>query len=95
MRFESDNTGFALATLAAMLFLATPVSAVGSDRPIGSDKAPGRCVGVNACKGQSSCRSARNSCKGQNACKGRGFVELTKEQCDQVGGSFEPGEKKS
>jgi hypothetical protein len=89
MGFGTDNTGSALATLAATLFLATPISSVGSDKAIG------HCVGVNACKGQSSCKSAKNSCKGQNACKGRGFVELTKEQCDQVGGSFEPSEKKS
>ncbi len=89
MRFKTDSTGAALATLAATLFLATPIGSVGSD------KAMGHCVGVNACKGQSSCKSAKNSCKGQNACKGRGFVELTKEQCDQVGGSFEPKENKS
>jgi hypothetical protein len=40
------------------------------------------CFGVNTCKGESACKSARNDCKGQNACKGRGFVELTKKDCD-------------
>jgi uncharacterized membrane protein len=89
MRPESNTTGTALATLAAALFLAAPVSAAEADR------ATGHCVGVNACKGQSSCKGPKNSCQGRNSCKGQGFVELTKPQCDQVGGSFEPVEKKS
>jgi hypothetical protein len=76
--------GPALAALAAALFLAAPATTVAADQ------ATGHCMGVNACKGRSSCRSARNSCEGHNACKGQGFVELTRQQCDQVGGSFEP-----
>ena len=88
MRVATDARGSALAAVAATLFLASPIGSLAAEQALG------RCVGVNACKGQSSCRSAKNSCKGQNACKGRGFVELTKQQCDQVGGSFEPAEKK-
>ena len=37
---------------------------------------------MNSCKGQSACKSANNACKGQNSCKGKGFVEMTKAECD-------------
>jgi hypothetical protein len=79
--------GSALAALAAALFLAAPGGAVAADQ------VTGHCMGVNACKGHSSCSSAHNSCEGHNACKGQGFVELTRQQCDQVGGTFEPAPK--
>ncbi len=84
MRFRAADGGYVLAALAAALFLSAPTSTVAADQ------AKGRCMGVNACKGHSSCRSAHNSCEGRNACKGQGFVELTRQQCEQVGGSFEP-----
>jgi hypothetical protein len=47
----------------------------------------GHCVGANACKGQSACKSASNACKGQNACKGKGFLEMTKADCDKHAGA--------
>ena len=50
-----------------------------------------KCTGSNACKGQSSCKGASNACKGQNACKGKGFMEMTKAECDAAKGTFEPG----
>lgn len=84
MRTVTRTTGCALAIAAATVFLAAPAAMAGS-----TDKAVGHCVGANACKGHSSCKTANNACKGQNSCKGQGFVELTKEQCDQVGGRFE------
>jgi hypothetical protein len=37
---------------------------------------------VNSCKGQSACKSANNACKGQNSCKGKGFLEMSKADCD-------------
>jgi hypothetical protein len=77
-------TGFAIAATAASLFVTAPLAAAEDATTI-----VGRCTGVNSCKGQSSCRSDKNTCKGQNACKGTGFVELTKQQCDQVGGQFQ------
>ena len=77
-------TGIALASLAALLF-ATASLAV--DQP---GSTPGKCFGVNACKGKSSCKSPGHSCKSQNACKGQGFVTVTKDTCDQIGGRFEP-----
>jgi hypothetical protein len=88
MRLDTRAGAHAVAALAATLFLSAPLAAAPAE------KVTGHCVGANACKGQSSCKSAHNTCKGQNACKGQGFVELTKEQCDQVSGSFEPPEKK-
>ena len=89
MRLDIRAGAHAVAALAATLFLSAPVTAAPAE------KVTGHCVGANACKGRSSCKSAKNTCKGQNACKGQGFVELTKEQCDRVGGSFEPAGEKS
>jgi hypothetical protein len=37
---------------------------------------------VNACKGHSDCKSAQNACKGQNACGGKGFLMMTRAECD-------------
>jgi len=75
--------GLALATLAAALFATAPLAA---DQP---GSTPGKCYGVNACKGKSSCKSSGHGCKSQNACKGQGFVMVTKDTCDQIGGRFE------
>ena len=83
MRSSSTLSGFAIAAAAAGLFATAPLPAAEDASTV-----VGHCMGVNSCKGQSSCRSANNACKGQNACKGNGFVELTKKQCDQVGGEF-------
>lgn len=81
---NSRLTGFALATLAATLFATAPLAA---DPAAGT---PGKCFGVNACKGKSSCKSPGHSCKNHNACKGQGFVTVSKDTCDQIGGKFEP-----
>ena len=72
-------TGIALATAAAAMFALAPVQATASDNTV-------KCMGVNACKGHSSCKTANSSCKGLNSCKGQGFVEVSKEACDQLGG---------
>jgi uncharacterized membrane protein len=76
--------GLALATLAAALFATAPLAA---DQP---SNTTGKCFGVNSCKGKSSCKSSGHGCKSQNACKGQGFVMVTKDTCDQIGGRFEP-----
>lgn len=81
MSYSNKLTGIALATAAAAMFAAAPVSAGESD---GNTV---KCMGVNACKGKSSCQTADSSCKGQNSCKGHGFVEVrSKDVCDQLGG---------
>ena len=71
-----NTSGVALAAAAAVLFGTSLVSTVAS-----AADGTVHCQGVNSCKGQSACKSANNACKGQNSCKGKGFVELTKEQC--------------
>jgi hypothetical protein len=66
----------ALAAAAAVMFSAVPV---GTAR---ADEGKTKCEGVNSCKGHSACKSANNACKGQNSCKGKGFLEMTKAECD-------------
>ena len=78
------KTGAAIALAAAGLF-ASGVPAVASAE---SGANAGKCFGVNACKGRSSCKTANSSCKGHNACKGKGFVTVSEETCEQLGGDF-------
>lgn len=79
MNAAKTLTGIALATAAAAMFALAPVPAMAGEKTV-------KCMGVNACKGHSSCKTASSSCKGQNSCKGQGFVEVSKEVCDQLGG---------
>ena len=79
--------GLALAAAAAAMLAGAPVATMAGD-------AQGKCLGANACKGQSACATATNACKGLNSCKGKGFLKMTKAECDKVGGTFEPIEKK-
>jgi hypothetical protein len=76
MKTVIKTSGAAIATAAAVLFSALPISAVSAE------DAKVHCEGVNACKGQSACKTAHNGCKGQNACKGQGFLEMTQKECD-------------
>ena len=70
-------TGIALATAAAGLFVTASIPAASA-----AEEARIHCDGVNACKGESSCQTANNACKGQNSCKGKGWLYLTKAECD-------------
>lgn len=80
MNTAKKLSGIALATAAAGLFaLATP--SVGT-----AGEAKVQCYGVNSCKGHSACASANNACKGQNSCKGQGWIELSKKDCEDLGG---------
>jgi hypothetical protein len=74
-------TGAALAIAAATMFAIAPMAAPASSHW-------GKCVGVNSCKGQSACKTATSSCKGENSCKGKGFLEMSKADCDADGGEF-------
>lgn len=89
MQIAKNIGGAALALAAASLFMVAPAASAKE-----STKA-GHCEGSNACKGHGSCKGTSNACKGQNACKSQGFVAMTKAQCEQVGGTFKPAEKKS
>ena len=68
------------ATAVAALFMTGLAHAAFADET-GSD-AKIKCEGVNSCKGQSACKSAANSCKGQNGCAGKGFLMMSKADCD-------------
>jgi hypothetical protein len=74
-----NTSGVTAATAAALLF-GTGFWA----NTFASDEAKTQCTGVNACKGQSACKSANNACKSQNSCKGKGFLELTRKECDDA-----------
>ncbi len=76
------TTGVALAITAATMFAISPMAAHASSHS-------GKCMGANSCKGHSSCKTATSSCKGLNSCKGKGFLEMSKTECDAAGGTFE------
>ena len=72
--------GVAMAVAAAgMMSATTPVFA-------GASNASVHCYGVNKCKGHNDCKTASNACKGHAACKGQGFVKVSAEACDHLGG---------
>ena len=73
-------TGLALATAAAGLFATAGIAPVMAAKHMGEAKV--HCDGVNACKGQSACQTANSACKGQNSCKGKGWMFLSKAECD-------------
>jgi hypothetical protein len=81
MTSKRKVTGAALAIAAATLFATAPMT-------VSAGSKWGKCTGVNSCKGQSACKTARSSCKGENSCKGKGFLEMSKADCDVAGGEF-------
>jgi len=42
---------------------------------------------ATACKVKVASGTFNNACKGQNACKGKGFLEMTKAECDKIQGA--------
>ena len=86
---KSKTTGIGLATAAALLFSSAPLAtANAADAKI-------KCEGGNSCKGQSACHTATSGCQGQNSCKGKGYVMLTKKECDAAKAKIKAEEKKS
>ena len=77
----TKTTSVALAVAAASLFAFAPMATVHA-----GDDAKVHCYGVNKCKGNNDCKSASNACKGQSSCKGKGFVAMSKNACDKIGG---------
>jgi hypothetical protein len=69
-------SGMAMATAAALMFSAVPMTASAADA------AKVKCEGANSCKGKSACHTATSGCQGQNKCKGQGYLMLTKAECD-------------
>lgn len=50
------------------------------------------CLGVHECKGKSDCHIAGgHACAGQNECKGKGWIALTRAECEQRGGKIIDG----
>ena len=83
---KAKLTGVVLAVSAAAAFAFAPASAMAKEHNKNHSGKMVKCTGVNTCKGHSSCKTANNKCKGDNSCKGKGWVEMTKKQCWQVGG---------
>ncbi len=77
-------TGLALATAAAGLFVTAAIPTASA-----AEEAKVHCDGVNQCKGQSACQSANNACRGQNSCKGKGWLYMTKAECDAARAKME------
>ena len=73
-------TGLALATAAAGLFATAGITAAYAGKHEGEAKV--KCEGVNSCKGTSACGTASSACKGQNSCKGKGWMYMSKAECD-------------
>jgi uncharacterized membrane protein len=74
------NRSALVASAAAALFVAGLAGAAHAEEPAGEAKI--KCEGVNSCKGHGDCKSAQNACKGQNGCGGKGFLMMTKAECD-------------
>lgn len=86
MHKQLKMSSIAIATVAAGLFaLNGPIAAAEKDNSTETV----HCVGVNACKGMSDCHTAESSCAGQNSCKGKGYVEMSRKTCQQIGGKVE------
>ena len=71
---------FLLASAAAALFVAGGAGVATADHHESGEKM--KCEGANGCKGNSACKTASNECAGHNECKGKGFVMLSKADCD-------------
>jgi uncharacterized membrane protein len=82
----NNTKGILLATAAAALFVSSPLLAQDA-HPAAEGKV--KCGGVNACKGKAECntKADSNACKGKNECAGKGWISLTKEECETKGGN--------
>ena len=81
MNMSKKVSGLALAVAAAGMLGATAVTAAPSE------SVNVHCYGVNICKGHNDCKTAENACKGQAKCKSHGFVSMSAEACDHIGGT--------
>ena len=86
MTKKAAAKGLVLAAAAAGLLGTTGVQAAVEER----DGQQGRCYGANSCKGRGECRSVSNECAGKNSCRAKGFRSMTRGQCDEFSGEFQP-----
>ncbi len=85
----SVRSGTTIAAAAAALIITGALAPAAH----AAEEGKGHCVGANACKAKSDCKTAANACKGQNDCKGKGFLTMTKEECEKIeGAKFEPAQ---
>lgn len=84
MKPAAKRSGATIATaVAALIFTAAaPIVAAHAD-------AKGKCIGANACRGKSDCSIGKSACGGatSNSCKGKGYLLLTKAECDKIPGT--------
>jgi hypothetical protein len=84
MKPVAKKSGAAIATAVAALIFTAAV-------PIGTAHGgtEGKCIGANACRGKSDCSTGKLACGGANpnSCKGKGFLLLTKAECDKIPGT--------
>ena len=70
-------------------------SAQGAAKPGESDspeKTTVQCLGIHECKGKSACHIAGgHTCAGQNSCKGKGWISVSRAECDAKGGKVLDG----
>ncbi len=76
-----NRKSFVIASAAAALFAAGTAGTATAAHHEGSEEKI-KCEGVNECKGQSACATDHSSCTGHNSCKGKGWIKLTKAECD-------------
>lgn len=69
-------SSLALATAAAVMFTTAPLTGAHAE------EAKVKCEGVNNCKNTTACKTATNECAQQNSCKGRGYLMMSKADCD-------------
>jgi hypothetical protein len=77
MQKSKSLAGLSLAAAAALMFSTAPLATANA-----ADAAKVKCEGANGCKGQSACHTAISGCQGQNSCKGKGYLMLSKAECD-------------
>jgi hypothetical protein len=65
-----------------------PTTDAKATEPEPDPNAKQRCYGVNECSGQTACDVAGKwDCAGNNDCCGKGWLHLTRAECDAKGGS--------
>jgi hypothetical protein len=79
-----------LALAAASLFVSgcnKGESATAAPEPAADPTAKVKCMGVNECRGQGACNTATHDCAGQNECAGKGWIQITRAECTEKGGT--------
>jgi hypothetical protein len=60
--------------------------------PVASGDENVKCFGINSCKGESVCAvnkpdlGIEHACAGENACEGKGWIKVTRTECDAKSG---------